>query len=630
MNRARPQKSRSQARQKPSATPATGTFLSGRRLIAVLSAALAAVTIDLYSPVLSHLFVLWDDHDYVTGNPYIRHGLNWSTIKWAFTTTYAANWHPLTWLSHALDVQFFGFDPAGHHFDNVLIHAANAVLIFLLLNWVTRRKAPSLFVAALFALHPLNVESVAWAAERKNLLCTLFFLLAIAAYVRYAQKPDWRRYLLVAFLFAAALMAKPMVITLPFVLLLLDYWPLGRVAGVSSSLSSIGAPQFATRRLWLEKTPMFVLSAVSSWITLRAQGTAFHTSEFPFSIRAENALVACVLYLWKMLWPARLAVLYPHSTSSLPAWQVILSAVVLLTITALVLIFRRRRYLPVGWFWFLGTLVPVIGLVQVGEQAMADRYAYIPLIGVFVMIAWTLDDWAEARNLRIAWRALPALCVLAVLAIVTVRQLSYWRSEYAIWAHTAAVTGSNPIAQTSLGAALRNPDVAMSPDDTEILDTEQKRLDEARHHYEEGVSAYRQLAQQNPSRYLRDLAAALADLAGAARLLEQNDEARRYYEESLQDYLQLERQHPGQYLDFLAVLLNYLGSIDVAENHLDAARQHYEEALHYYRELDKRSPGLHRQDAVDIMMELADMDKDADKDKALQKPNKPAAPSRKF
>jgi hypothetical protein len=414
-------KTRAQVRKRPSpkAPPTTGTFATGKKLNTILCALLAVATIALYSPVIGYSFVVLDDRDYVTANFHVHGGLAWNTIKWAFTSTAAANWHPLTWLSHALDYQLFALNPAGHHFDSVLIHALNAVLLFLLLAWVAKRVGPSLLVAALFALHPINVESVAWVAERKNVLSTLFFLSAVGAYAWYVQKPDWRRYLLVAALFAAGLMAKPMVITLPFVLLLLDYWPLGRTAG--SPPSVVRVPQWAVSRLLLEKIPLLFLSAASAWITLKAQRTGYAVrtlKQFPLAIRIENAVVAYGLYLWKMLWPARLA-LYPHSAIALPAWQWILSSLVLIGVTALVVTFRSKRYLPVGWFWFLGTLIPVIGLVQVGEAAMADRYAYVPLIGIFVMIAWSFADLAEAKTVRTVWRVIPALCVLAALGFVT-------------------------------------------------------------------------------------------------------------------------------------------------------------------------------------------------------------------
>ncbi len=399
-------------------------------MYAFLCVLLAGVTIALYSPVFGYRFIVWDDHEYVTANPYIRTGLTWSTIKWAFTATYAANWHPLTWLSHGLDCQLFALNPAGHHLHNVLLHALNAVLLFLLLAWMTKRTGPSLVVAALFAVHPLNVQSVAWVAERKNVLSTLFFLLVIGAYVRYVQKPDWRRYLPVTALFALGLMAKPMVITLPFVLLLLDYWPLGRMQlekTQSKETSMSGMPQMALSQLVLEKIPLLLLSAASAWITLKAQRVGHavrNLEEFSFAIRLENAVVAYGLYLWKMLWPAKLAVLYPHRANTLSMWEVALSALVLVGMTALVVALRRKGYLPVGWFWFLGTLVPVLGLVQVGEAAMADRYAYLSLIGIFVIIAWTLDDWAEARKVGTVWRVIPALFVLAALSLGPVHTIA--------------------------------------------------------------------------------------------------------------------------------------------------------------------------------------------------------------
>jgi len=496
-------KTRAQSRKAPSVkrAPWTRPVLAGKNLNAVLCLLLAIATIGLYIPVLGHSFVVLDDRDYITANSHIHEGLSWNTIKWVFTSTEAANWHPLTWLSHALDYQLFALNPAGHHLDSVLIHALNAVLLFLLLTWVTKRVGPSLLVAALFALHPINVESVAWAAERKNVLSTLFFFSAIGAYAWYVQKPHWSRYLLVAALFAAGLMAKPMVITLPFVLLLLDYWPLGRTAG--SSASAVSAPQISISKLLLEKIPLFLLSAASAWITLIAQrtGHAVRTfEEFPLRLRIENAVVSYGLYLWKMFWPARLA-LYPHSTIALPAWRWMLSTLVLMSVTAFVVIFRRRRYLPVGWFWFLGTLVPVIGLVQVGEASMADRYAYIPLIGIFVMIAWGFADLADRKRVPTAWRIIPAMCVLAALAFAAHRQMSYWESQYTLFVHTLAVTDPERAAyiEDALGAALLNPGSSMTPHDLANFDTEQKRLDEARRHYQRALDISR---TRNPMPWL--------------------------------------------------------------------------------------------------------------------------------
>ncbi len=585
-----------------------GLFLTGKNLNAILCFLLAVVTLAVYGPAMGHSFVVLDDQDYVVANPHVHDGLSWNTIKWAFTSTEAANWHPLTWLSHALDYQLFALNAAGHHLDSVLIHAVNAMLLFLLLAWITKRVGPSLLVAALFALHPINVESVAWVAERKNVLSTLFFLLTIGAYAWYAQKSGWRRYLLVALLFAAGLMAKPMVITLPFVLWLLDYWPLCRTAG--SPPSSVGAPQFAAPRLLLEKIPLFVFSAASAWITLKAQrsGMAVRSvHQLPPAIRIENAIVAYGLYLWKMIWPTRLAPLYPHPVVALPAWQWSLSGLVLISITALVVIFRSQRYLPVGWFWFLGTLVPVIGLVQVGDAAMADRYAYVPLIGIFVMIAWVLDDLANEKEVRTIWRVVLAVCVLVALGVATSLQSSYWENEYILWAHTLAVTEQNPFAQDAMGAALMDPALAVTANHLDGFDTAQKRMDEARQHFERALELRRQLAQQNPG-YLADMANTLVNLADQDRTLRRIDEARRHYEEALEIHRRLAQENPNAYLPALATNLNDLGILDGIQDRTDEARQHYEEALKLYRQLSGRNPDAYLSFLAITLNDLGNLD----------------------
>jgi len=592
MSRAKPLSNKLKAgrnRSKARAGARKDSFLADKNHRIFFCVLLAATTIALYVPVIGHSFIVLDDHDYVTANPHVHGGLSWSTMQWAFRSTAAANWHPVTWLSHAFDDQLFGLNPAGHHFDSVLVHALNAVLLFLLLAWTTKRVGPSLLVAGLFALHPINVESVAWVAERKNVLSTLFFFLAIGAYVWYAQKPDWRRYLLVAVLFAMGLMAKPMVITLPFVLLLLDYWPLGRVE--TGPASDAGAEHLAWSRLVLEKAPLLCLSMASAVITLRVQkaGMAVRSlHQFPLGVRIENALVAYGLYLWKMFWPAWLA-LYPHSAIALPAWQWILSALVLVGVTALVVLFRNKRYMVVGWCWFLGTLVPVIGLVQVGEASMADRYAYIPLIGIFVMIAWGLDDFAKARGTRVVWRVVPAVCVLAALGCVTHRQMSYWDSDYDLWAHTLAVS-ENAFAHDALGSALLDPDMTVTPNSEETLDTESKRLEKARQHFERALELRRQGAQQNPSAYLPDMATTLNNLGNLDRLENRPGEARKHYEEALEIHRQLAQQNVERFPPDLAMTLNNLASLAKSTMRLEEARQHYEEALRIYREMAQRAP----------------------------------------
>jgi tetratricopeptide (TPR) repeat protein len=439
----------------PPAKESLGMFASPEKRNPIVCLLLAVVTLAIYNPVNRHPFVNYDDDRYVVNNPHVRQGLTADTVVWALTSTEQANWHPLTWMSHALDCSLYGLNPVGHHFTSVLLHAVNVVLLFLLLMWATRRLGPSLFVAALFALHPMNVESVAWVAERKNVLCTMFFFLALWAYGWYARKPGWKRYLAVAALFAAGLASKPMVITFPFVLLLLDYWPLERVreAGMVADKTR---STFSWSRLVVEKLPLLALSTASAVITMRAQqaGGAVRTAaEVSFGARIATAIYAYAMYLWKMVWPARLAPLYPHPGDSLAAWQVLVAALVLAAITAFAWRFRARQYLLVGWLWFLGTLVPVIGLVQVGEAAMADRYAYIPLIGIFVMIAFGVADWAEEKRLGF-WPAVPAAALLVALALVTHRQIGYWQSNQELWSHTLAVTENNFVAENNLGGAL--------------------------------------------------------------------------------------------------------------------------------------------------------------------------------
>ena len=441
---------------------AVGIFRSPGQRKLVLGLLLVVVTLALYNPVSRNGFVNFDDDRYVTDNPQVRAGLRSSTISWAFTTLDLANWHPLTWLSHALDCQLFQLNPVGHHYTSLLLHASNALLLFLILQWFTGYTARSLMVAALFAVHPLNVESVAWVAERKNVLCMLFFLLALAAYGWYVRQPTVARYLAVALLFAMGLMSKPMVITLPIVLLLLDYWPLGRThfsANVESRDEA--SPRFAAStqpvwRLCLEKVPLLLLSAGSAIVTMLAQragGAVLTSAERAPLLRLENVIVCYVLYIKKAFWPSHLAALYPYP-HTLPAWQVAASALFLVAVTCAVLKYREHRYLVVGWFWYLGTMVPMIGLIQVGNQAMADRYAYLPLIGLFIMIAWAAADYASALQLSTNYLATAGLVTLLALSAVTRIQLSYWHDDFSLWSHALAVTQHNYVAENNLAIAL--------------------------------------------------------------------------------------------------------------------------------------------------------------------------------
>jgi tetratricopeptide (TPR) repeat protein len=419
---------------------------------------LVAAALVFYNPVIYNQFIAFDDSSYILKNSWVQSGLTWDTVKWSFTTFRDGNWHPLTWLSHALDCQFFHLNPTGHHYTNLLLHATNAVLLFLLLRQATGLTWPGLVVGALFALHPANVESVAWAAERKNVLSMLFFLLALHTYDRYARTGKRYFYLAVNIFFALGLMAKPQIVTLPFVLLLWDYWPLQRMGAVSAAG---GLPGASTQRsfasLVREKLPLFILAAADSVVTVLAQraGNAVRTvTEVSVPARLENVFVSYARYIGKALWPSRLNPMYPRQGNSLPGWQVVGAAVLLILLSALVLRWRERRYLTVGWLWFLGTLVPMIGVITVGEQSMADRYSYIPFIGLFVAIVWGLNAAASEWRIPNLWRAGAAVFAVFILGCLTYRQLGYWRDDETLWRYTLSVTERNYMAHNNLALAL--------------------------------------------------------------------------------------------------------------------------------------------------------------------------------
>jgi protein O-mannosyl-transferase len=446
------------ATAKPAAVtvePTARLFMLGEKPKVVLCLLLVLLTLAVYNPVVHNGFTNYDDNGYITENTHVRAGLTWGTVKWAFTSGDCGNWHPLTWLSHALDYDLFKLNPAGHHYVTVLLHAANAILLFLLLEGATGLAWPSLIVAALFALHPVNVESVAWAAERKNVLSMLFFLLTLHAYGWYVRRMNVKRYAVVAALFALGLMAKPEIITLPFVLLLWDYWPLRRMAG---GHPTEGGPDVPTARsfffLFMEKVPLLVLSAASAVITLVAQNASHAVRDIPAWIRIGNAVVAYVRYIGKAFWPVRLAMPYPHLGRLLSVWEIATCGAVLILLTGLVLLCKDHRYLVVGWFWFLGTLVPVIGLVQVSTQAMADRYAYLSYIGLFVCVIWGVAETASGRRSAPAWLGIAAAAVLITLGVVSRHQIAYWHDSERLWRHTLSVTQRNYAAHDALGHAL--------------------------------------------------------------------------------------------------------------------------------------------------------------------------------
>ena len=503
-------------------------ILSGKSRTVLVCLALAAATLAVYCGVYRHEFIIYDDHQYITENPHVLSGLRWTNAAWAITSGYASNWHPLTWLSHMLDVRMFGLEAGGHHVVSLLFHVANTLLLFLLFKRLTRALWPSAFVSALFGLHPVHVESVAWAAERKDVLSTFLLFLMLLAYERWARgspraeiripkpeaesassedleaaTPHGRRwYVLALVFFAMGLLSKPMLVTSPFLLLLLDYWPLGRMGSGSSLRSSRlcvenGRPNAsaspssmwaAARPLILEKLPFFALAAVSIVVTFLVQksgGAMAPLDMVPFTSRLSNAVMAYFSYIEKTLWPSRLTLLYLAP----PRWplpEVMVALVILAAITASVLLQARRRpYLFTGWFWFAGSLVPVIGLVQVGNQFMADRYTYIPAIGLFLMITWTVYEWASrwpslrplpktssktssatlsetlsetsSETLSNPFsRALPCLAflILGLLAFLTFRQVAFWQNSETVLNHCLAVTTNNFIAHNNLGAAL--------------------------------------------------------------------------------------------------------------------------------------------------------------------------------
>ena len=425
----------------------------------LICTALLIVTIAVYAQVGNHQFLNFDDNDYVTKNHHVAKGITGTTLLWAFTSVDAANWHPLTWLSHMADVQLYGMNPRGHHLTNVAFHTVSALLLLLFLLRSTGSLWQSSFVAAMFALHPLHVESVAWVAERKDVLSAFFCFLTLLLYAEYAARRKPALYLLTLFSFILGLMSKPMLVTLPVVMLLMDYWPLARfrceeqkegirhLFGWSSQLMA----------LVKEKVPLVICSLLSGIITLYAQhkgGAMSGLSLMPFQLRVENALIAYVRYIGKTFWPHDLAVLYPLY-SSLPLWQIIGSLLVLLLISAAtVWAGRRHPYLPVGWFWFIITLVPVIGLIQVGGQSMADRYSYLPLTGLFIMAAWGVPDGTKGLKYREGILVLLAGTVIFASTVVTWRQLSYWRDTITLFQHTLHVTTGNYLFHNHLGVTL--------------------------------------------------------------------------------------------------------------------------------------------------------------------------------
>jgi len=510
---------------------------------------LALATFAVYWQVHKCDFVNYDDTDYVTENQYVQAGLTRDSITWAFTSGHSGNWHPLTWLSHMLDSQLFGTEkPGWHHLTNLLLHIANTLLLFAVFRRMTRSLWQSAFVAAAFALHPLHVESVAWVSERKDVLSTLFWMLTMAAYLRYVERPRAGRYLLTLLLFALGLMAKPMLVTLPFVLLLLDYWPLSRfhfgqvVENVSRhSRKFVNTPSH--RKLFYhfvwEKVPFFVLSTISSIITFLIQRSGGAVKAAALQIRIANASISYVKYITKMIWPAHLAAFYPHLRDALPMWQAAVAALILAAITVCVIwTGRRQRWLVVGWLWYLGTLVPVIGLLQVGTQAMADRYTYLPIIGLFIIAAWGLPQLLKPSRYKKIVLAVAAGAAIPAMMICTWRQVSHWRNSYTLFSHAVKVTKNNYVAHHGLGTALYK----------------QRR-------YKDAIFHYKQTLKINP-----DHANAPGNMGLALLQLAEYDEAAGQFREALSRHGKLQKWHLG-----LGIVLQKKGRLDQAVQHFNQA-----------------------------------------------------------
>jgi tetratricopeptide (TPR) repeat protein len=457
-------------RPKPSAVRQNAVISSDRWRVFGVCGFIAAITWLVFGQTLGFQFINLDDNAYVYKNAQVARGLTIEGIGWAFTHVHSANWHPITWLSHMLDCQLYGLNPGGHHFTNVLLHTTTAILLFQVLRQMTGTLWRSAFVAIVFAIHPLRVESVAWVAERKDVLSGLFFVLSIGAYVRYVRVPSLTRYGLVLALFAFGLMCKPMLVTLPFVLLLLDFWPLNRIA---APRDQVNGKIPTTRRLIAEKLPFLVLAAISSLTTLFAQKIALQPlSHISLAQRTGNAIISCVVYLRQLLWPKDLAPFYPFNPQDVAASKVVFSLAVLALVSTAVLIWGRRyRYLVTGWFWYLIMLIPVIGVLQVGIQSRADRYTYLPQIGLAILLTWMAVDLSAQWRRRPVGLGILSAGIVSFLAFSAHVQASYWRNSEMLWTHTLACTTDNAVAEQNLGQAVYD----------------QGRLNEALAHYQKTV-----------------------------------------------------------------------------------------------------------------------------------------------
>jgi len=507
-------------------------------------AALAAATLVAYEPIRHNGFVSYDDASYITENPNVTGGISLQSVKWALTKSYAVNWHPLTWLSHMADCQLFGLNPTGHHLVSVAIHIANALLVFGIFRSLGGAIWLSAFIAGVFALHPIQVESVAWAAERKTVLSGLFWLLTMAAYIRYARGPRLSRYLLVLAVFGLCIMTKPVVVTLPFAMLLLDYWPLERIRGPSFAEATEDRQRASVKWLIIEIIPLLAMSAILSGVTFLAQrgGEIVPTLErLPLEYRAANMFLSYIKYIIKMIWPSGLAVCYPHPRAILSDAPVVICIILFILLTAVFIYAgRRRKYAAVGWLWYVGTLVPTIGLIQAGAQGMANRYMYIPMLGLLMIIGWAVRDFTAGRPRAKKAAAVMGVLVLLSLLILTRMQVRYWENSLTLFRHDIEVTKDNVLAENGYGCALSKLGL----------------VDEAQKHLQNAVRispAYSEARNNLASIYLRKgmLNEAIAcfneiikrneatadiyyNLAAAMEMQKKYDEAIKYYAKSLE------------------------------------------------------------------------------------------------
>ncbi|MDD5234463.1 MAG: tetratricopeptide repeat protein [Syntrophales bacterium] len=577
--RRKPEQDRNDAKTRPPGT-VPHKDVHKEKIFRILICLFFVISISsVYWQVGNHDFLNFDDPVYITENPYVNSGLSLENIRWAFTSFHASNWHPLTWLSHMADSQIFGLEAGRHHLVNVFLHIMNSILLFLILNRMTGMLWRSAFVAALFALHPLHVESVAWAAERKDVLSALFWMLTMGAYAFYVERPGRKRYLIVLILFTLGLMAKPMLVTLPFVLLLLDFWPLARIVPEAAPV-----PFFQRLApLVREKVPLFFLSAASCIITYMAQkqGDAVETiTSLSIPDRFANASYSYIQYILKMFWPQDLAAFYPFPESS-ALWQTAFSVMLLAAVTVSVFIARRLPFLAVGWLWYLGTLVPVIGLVQVGSQAMADRYTYIPLIGIFLMAAWGVPELMKSVRLKAAASAAAAVAVLLILSLAAVawKQVSYWSNNLTLFGRAIEVTERNHLAHNNIGLAFLergdldtaamhfqkamsyNPRQSFAFNNLGMVYHKQGRTDDA-------VSLFWQALLINP-----DSAEAYSNLGDALASQGKTEEAMRCFRESLR----LKPENASAFLN-----LGYAA----------AGRGNWNDAINYFEKAVRIRPNL--------------------------------------